>query len=83
MLEDGIRKLDVCDMNVECGRLHGSVKTIAIVKDRLSPQTTKQDRDRTRKQFPFNIWTTQIERRNVGGVSIKSRSGVLRLQKDA
>ena len=83
MLEDGTRKLDVCDMKVECGRLQGSVKTIAMVKDRWSPQTTKQDGDRIREQFPFNIWTTRIERRNVGGLSNKSRSGVLRLQKDA
>ena len=32
--EDGLRKLDVCDMLEEFGILEGSVKVMAIVRDR-------------------------------------------------
>ena len=59
------------------------MKTIAIVIDRWSPQTTKQDGDRTNRHFPCDIWTKRIELLNVEEVSTKSRNGVLRLQRDA
>ena len=41
-LEEGMRKLDVCDME-EFGRLESSEKTIAILGDRWWPQMSKQD----------------------------------------
>ena len=49
-LEEGMRKLDVCDME-EFGRLESREKTIAILGDRWWPQTAKQDGDRISKQF--------------------------------
>ena len=53
-LEEGMRKLDVCDME-EFGRLESSNKTIAILVDRWWPQTAKHDRDRISKQLLSNI----------------------------
>ena len=47
-LEEGMKKLDVCDMK-EFGRLESSEKTIAIPGDRWWPQTTKQDGNRMSK----------------------------------
>ena len=70
-----MRKLDGCDTE-EFGRLASSEKTIAILRDRWWPQTAKQDRDRTSKQFLCNIWKKRKEHANVGGVSIRSRNGV-------
>ena len=44
-LEDGMRKFDVRDMEVECDALYRSVTTIAMVGARWWPQTDKQDVD--------------------------------------
>ena len=43
-LEEGMRKLDVCDIK-EFSRLESSEKTIAILGDRWWPHTAKQDGD--------------------------------------
>ena len=76
-LEEGMRKLDVCDME-EFGRLESSEKTIAILGDRWWPQTAKQDGDRISKQWLCNILKKRNECPNVGGVSIiRSRNGAL------
>ena len=72
VLEEEVRKLDVCDME-EFGRLESSEKTIAILGNRW-PQTAKQDGERISKQFLHSIWNKRNERPNVGGVSIRSRS---------
>ena len=57
-------------------RLESSEKTIATLGDRWWPQTTKEGGDRISKQFLFNTWKKKRnERLNVGGVSIRSRSG--------
>ena len=73
-LEEGMGKLDVCDME-ELGRLESSEKTTAILGDRWWPQTAKQDGDRISKQFLCHVWKKRNERPNVGGVSIRSRNG--------
>ena len=59
----------------EFGILESSEKMIAILGDRWWPQTAKQDGDRISKQFLRNIRKKHNERRNVGGVSIRSRDG--------
>ena len=41
-LEEKVRKLDACDME-EFGSLESIEKVIAILRDRLWPQTAKQD----------------------------------------
>ena len=74
VLEEDMRKLDVCDME-EFRRLESSEKTNAILGDRWWPQTAKQDGDRTSKPFLCNLWKKRIERPNVEGVSIRSRNG--------
>ena len=61
----------------EFGRLESSKKTIAVLGDRLWPQTAKQDGDRINKQFLCSTWKKRNERPNVGGVSIRSRNGAL------
>ena len=78
------RKLDVCDME-EIRRLETSEKTIAILRDRWWPQTAKQDEDRIRKQFMWNIWKKRNERPNVEGVFIRllGVGTVLCLERDA
>ena len=53
-LEEGMRKLDVCDME-EFGRLGKSEKTIAILGDIWWPRTVKQDGDRMSKQFQCSM----------------------------
>ena len=50
VIEEVMRKLYVFDMK-EFGRLERSEKTIAILGDRLWPQTAKQDGNRICKQF--------------------------------
>ena len=74
-LEEGMRKLDVCDIE-EFGRLESSEKTIAILGDRWWPQTAKQDGDRISKQFLcyYSMRMKRNERPNVAGVFIKSRN---------
>ena len=67
----------------EFGRLESSDKTIAILGDRWWPQTGKQDGDRTSKQFLCNIWKKRNERRNVGGVPVRSRNGAPSRKGDA
>ena len=74
MLEEEVRKLDVCDME-EFDRLESSEKTIAILGNRWWPQTAKQDGDRISKQFLYSIWNKRNERPNVVGVSTRSRNG--------
>ena len=74
-LEEGMRKLDVCDIE-EFGRLESSEKTIAFQGDKWWPQTAKENEDRISKQLLCNIWKRRNEHRNVGGVSIRSRNGV-------
>ena len=73
-LEEGMRKLDVCDME-EIGRLESSEKTIPILGGRWCPQTATQDGDRISKPFLCSIWKKHDERPNVGVVSIRSRDG--------
>ena len=79
-----MRKLYECDME-EFSRLESSEKTIAILEDRWWPQSMKQDGDAISKPFLFNIyiWKKRNERPNVGGVSIWSRNGALRLDRAA
>ena len=72
-VEEGMRKLDVCDMEEFC-RLEGSEKTIAILGDRWWPQTAKQDGDRISKQFLCSMWKKSNWHPNVGGVSNRSRN---------
>ena len=69
-----MRNVDVCDSE-ELGRLERSEKTIAILEDRWWPQVAKQDGDGVSKQFLCNMWKKRNERRNVGGVSVRSRNG--------
>ena len=66
-LEEGMRKIDVCDME-EFGRLESSEKTIAILGDRWWPQMAKQNGDRISKQILCSRWKKRHERPNVGGV---------------
>ena len=73
-LEEEVRKLDVCDMEV-FRRLESSEKAIAIVGDRWWSQTAKQDGDRISKPFLCSMWKKRNERPNVGGVFIRSRNG--------
>ena len=73
MLEE-MRKLGEFDTE-EFGRLESSEKTIAILGDKWRPQTAKQVGDRISKQILCNIWEKRNERRNVAGVSIRSRNG--------
>ena len=68
MLEKGMTKLDVCDLE-EFGRLESGEKTITILGERWWPQTAKQDGERISKPFSCNIWKERNERPNVGGVS--------------
>ena len=69
-----MRKLDPCDMK-EFDRQESSEKTISILGDKWWPQKAKQDGDSISKQFLCNLWKKRNERRNVGGVSIRSRNG--------
>ena len=80
-LEDGMRKLDVCDMK-EFGRLESSEKTIAILRDKWWPQAAKQDGDRISKQFLCRIWKKRNERQMLD-VSLLGVGTVLRLERDA
>ena len=82
-LEEGIMKLDVCDME-KFGRLESSEneKTIAILGDKWWPQPAKQHGDKTSKQFLCSLWKKRNERPNAGGVSIRSRNGAP-LERDA
>ena len=73
-LEEGMGKLDVCDME-EFSRPESSEETIAILGGRWWPQTAKQDGDRISTQFLRNIWKKRNERPNVRDVSISSRNG--------
>ena len=72
MLEK-MRKVDECDMK-KFGTLDSSEKTIAVLGDRWWPQTAKQKGDKLSQKNLCNIWEKRSERRNVGGVSINSRS---------
>ena len=54
-IEEGIRKLDVRDME-EFNKLESNEKTVAILGDRWWPQTAKQDGDRISEQFLCSIW---------------------------
>ena len=73
-LEEEMRKLDVCGMEEFC-KLESSEKTITILVNRWWPQAAKHDQDRIHKHFLCSIWKKRNERRNVGGVSIRSRNG--------
>ena len=74
MLEEEARKLDESGME-EFGRRESSDKTVAILGDRWWPRTAKQEGDRMSKKFECNIWKNRNERPNVGGASIRSRTG--------
>ena len=74
----------VCEDISVCG-LESNERAIAILGDIRCPLTAKQDRDRINQQF---WWTNSTqkkgnERQNVGGVAIKSKDGVLRLESGA
>ena len=69
-----MRKIDECDMK-EFGTLDSSEKTIAILGDRWWPQKAKQEGDKISKEFLCSIWKKRNKRPNVGGVSIRSRTG--------
>ena len=71
-----MRKIDECVMQ-KFGTLEISETTIAILGDRWWPQTAKQQGDKVSKNIYLvcNIWGKQNERRNVGGVIIRSRNG--------
>ena len=69
-----MRKIDECDME-KFGTLDSSEKTIAILGDRWWPQKAKQEGDKISKKFLCHLWEKRNERPNVGGVSIRSRSG--------
>ena len=57
------------------GTLDSSEKTIATLGDRWWPQTAKQEGDKISKIFLCIIRKKRDERRNVGGVSMRSRKG--------
>ena len=59
----------------EFGRLESSEKTMAILGDKWCPQTAKQEGDRISKHLLCSTWKRRNERRNVGGVSFRSRNG--------
>ena len=67
-------KKNECDMG-KFGTPDGSEKTIAILGDRWWPQTAKQKGDKISKKFLCSTWRKRSERRNVGGVSMRSRNG--------
>ena len=69
-----MRKVDECGME-KFGTLDSSEKTIAILGDRWWPQTAKQKGDKISKKFLCSTWRKRSERRNVGGVSMRSRNG--------
>ena len=52
-------------------------RTIAILGDRWGPQTAKQEVDTISQKLLSIGWKKVNERRNVGGVSIRSRNGGL------
>ena len=68
-----MRKIDECDME-KFGTLNNREKTIAILGDRWWPQKAKQQGDKISKKF---IFKKRNKRPNIGGVSIRSRSGCL------
>ena len=53
-----------------------SERTIAILGDRLWPQTAQEEGHTLSYLFLCNIWKKRTERPNVGGVSIRSRNDV-------
>ena len=59
----------------EFDTLDSSDKTIPILGDRWWPQAAKQKGDKVSKKFLCKIWKQRNERLNVGGVSVRSRSG--------
>ena len=67
-------KIDECDME-KFGKLGSSDETVAILGDRWSPQTAKQEGHNISKKNLCNIWRKRHKRPNVG-VSIRSRNGV-------
>ena len=52
-----------------------SEKTIAILGDRWWPQTVKQEGDKMDRKIHVYLYFKRDERPNVGGVSIRTRSG--------
>ena len=81
-LEEGMRKLDVCDMK-EFGRLGSSKKTIAILRDRWWPQTAKQDGNRISKRFLCSIdYGRSVLSGQMLEVSLLEVGTVLRLEMD-
>ena len=52
-------------------KLESGEKRTAILGDRWSPQTAKEEGDRIGKQFLCIIWKKRNKRANVGGVPIR------------
>ena len=50
-------------------------KTIAILGDRWWPQKANQDGDMICRRFLCSVWKNRNEYLNVGGLSLRSRSG--------
>ena len=80
MVEEGTRKIDLCDMEEFC-RLESSEKTIAILGDRWWPQTAKQDGGMIGKQF-YVVCGRRVVSAQVLEVSLIVGT-VLRLERDA
>ena len=81
MLEEKMRKLDVCDME-GFGRLEGSEKAIVILGNRSWPQTARQDGDRLSNSFCV-IDGRSIISAQMLEVSLLGVETVLRLEWDA
>ena len=56
---------------------------MAIVGDRCWPQTAKQEGDKIVEKKLWSLWKQRNERPNAGGVSIRSKNTVLRLERNA